>query len=119
MSEDITIGSSNVDLDEPLRSHVRASVLELAKKYMQNLVRAGVHFTDEGIERRCSVNVQIGSLPVMAAEASAKDIHIAFSAALDKVGKQMRRAKRAVRDDKPAREDKETTIREGLRPIPD
>jgi len=119
MNEDITVGSSNVDLGEALRSHVRDSVLGLAEKYLQNLVRAGVHFNHEGIEYRCSVNVQVGSLPVMAAEASAKDCYVAFNAALDKVGKQMRRTKRAVREDKAAREDKGMMIREGLRPIPD
>jgi ribosomal subunit interface protein len=119
MNEEITIGSSNVDLGDALRAHVRDSVLGMAEKYLQNLVRAGVHFSNEGNSYRCSVNVHVGALPVMAAEARAQDCHIAFNLALDKVGKQMRRTKRAVREDKAAREDKEMTIREGLRPIPD
>jgi ribosomal subunit interface protein len=119
MNEEITIGSSNVDLGEALRSHVRDSVLGMAEKYLQNLVRAGVHFNNDGNEFHCSVNVQAGSLPVMAAEASAKDCYVAFKVALNRVGKQMRRTKRAVREDKAARDDKEMTIREGLRPIPD
>lgn len=119
MIEEITVGSSNVDVGDALRAHVRDSVLGLAHKYLQNLVRAGVHFSSEGNGYRCSVSVHMGALPVMAAEARAKDCYIAFNLALERVAKQMRRVKRAVRDDKAAREDKDTTIREGLRPLPD
>ena len=113
--EAITIGSSNVDLGEALRSHVRTEMGETAGKYLQQLTAASVHFVHEGPEYRCSVTVQMGSLPRMAAEAQAKDIYVAFNQALEKVAKQRRRAKRAMREDKAVREDKDMTIREGLR----
>jgi ribosomal subunit interface protein len=115
MNEDITIGSSNIDLGDALRGHVRAEVLGLAEKYLQHLTRAGVHFAHEGPDFRCSVNVQIGALPVMAGEATAKDAYLAFNQALEKVAKQLRRTKRAVREDKPQRVDKDAALRDGLR----
>ncbi|MFN3892682.1 MAG: ribosome hibernation-promoting factor, HPF/YfiA family [Beijerinckiaceae bacterium] len=117
--EAITIGSSNVDLGDALRAHVRESVETVAGKYLQHLTAASVHFVHEGADYRCSITVQIGSLPRMAAEAQARDAYLAFNQALEKVAKQMRRAKRAVREDKAVRSDKDMALRDGLRRQPD
>lgn len=113
--DEITIGSSNVDLGDALRAHAREALVEAAGKYLQNLTSAGVHFAHEGPDYRCSITVQIGALPTMAADAQAKDAYLAFDQALSKVAKQMRRAKRALREDKATRADKEKTLRDGLR----
>ncbi|MBX9760179.1 MAG: ribosome-associated translation inhibitor RaiA [Beijerinckiaceae bacterium] len=115
----ITIGSSNVDLGDALRAHVHQEIEAAAKKYLQNLTLAAVHFAHEGSSYRCSVTVQIGALPTMAAEAQSHDAYVAFNQALAKAAKQMRRAKRAVREDKPVRADKDASLREGLGRLPD
>jgi ribosomal subunit interface protein len=112
--DEITIGSSNVDIGDALRAHARSALEEAAGKYLQRLTAAGVHFAHEGPEYRCSITVQIGALPTMAAEAQAKDAYLAFNQALSKVAKQMRRAKRALREDKATRADKEMSLRHGL-----
>jgi len=52
----------------------------------------------------------------MSGEAKSKDIYAAFNSALNKVAKQLRRAKRALRDNKAERTDKDVVLREGLRP---
>lgn len=117
--EAITIGSSNIDLGDALRGHVRTQLETAAGKYLQNLTSAAAHFAHEGADYRCSVTVQIGALPRMAGEAQDKDAYAAFNHALEKVAKQMRRAKRAVREDKPVREDKDMTLKDGLRRQPD
>lgn len=115
----ISIGSSNVDLGDALRAHARAGIEEAAGKYLQRLTAAAVHFAHEGAHYRCSITVQVGSLPTMAAEAQAIDAYAAFNQALTKAAKQMRRAKRAMREDKPVRADKDAALREGLRRLPD
>ena len=51
-------------------------------------------------------------------EACNKDIYAAFDAALAKVTKQLRRAKRAQRDDQPIRTDKDMVLRAGLVRLP-
>lgn len=118
-AEAITVGSSNIDLGDALRAHVRDEITAAAGKYLQNLTAAAAHFAHEGAEYRCSVTVQIGALPRMAAEAQNKDPYAAFNQALEKVAKQMRRAKRAVREDKPVRADKDMALRDGMRRQPD
>ena len=80
---------------------------------------ASVHFNREGITYRCSVNMQMGALPMKSAEAREKDIYLAFNAALDKIAKQLRRSKRELREDKAERIDKDAALRDGLRPGPE
>ncbi|MBX9739767.1 MAG: ribosome-associated translation inhibitor RaiA [Beijerinckiaceae bacterium] len=102
----ITIESSNQDISDALRTHGHTEIQKMAAKYFGHLVSASAHFTAEGILSRCSITVQMGGLPRMAAEASDKDMRIAFNAALDKVATQLRRTKRELREDKPERLEK-------------
>ena len=110
----ITIQSSNVDLGEALPAHAEASILRVAGKYFGRLSTASVHFSREGTGYRCSVNIQMGALKMMSAEAQNKDCYLAFNAALAKAEKQLRRAKRELREDKASRVDKDMVLRDGL-----
>jgi len=118
VDKNITVQSSSIDLGSSLPGHVRDSVLRVASKYFGRLNTASVHFNREGITYRCSVNMQMGGLPMKSAEARDKDIYVAFNAALEKVGKQLRRTKREVREDKGERVDKDQSLREGLERAP-
>jgi ribosomal subunit interface protein len=118
VDKNITVQSSSIDLGSSLPGHVRDSVLRIASKYFGRLNTASVHFNREGITYRCSLNMQMGGLPMKSAEARDKDIYVAFNAALEKVGKQLRRTKREVREDKGERVDKEQSLREGLERAP-
>jgi ribosomal subunit interface protein len=112
----ILVQSSNIDLGEVLPEHARASILQVAGKYFGRLNMASVHFTREGITYRCTVNMQMGGLRMMSGEALHKDIYAAFKIALEKVAKQLRRAKRELREDKAERIDKSMVLRESERP---
>lgn len=96
----ITIGSANIDLGESLRAYAEQEILKVAGKYFGRLTVASAHFNKEGVDYRCSVNMQMGALPMMSAEATTKDIRLAFDTALEKLAKQLRRSKRELRDDK-------------------
>lgn len=102
----ITFESNHHDLGDALRAHGRAEILKLAEKYFGRIISAKVHFTNEGLTSRCSVNIQMGGLPMMSAESSAKSLRQALNQALDKVATQLRRTKRELREDKPVRADK-------------
>jgi ribosomal subunit interface protein len=118
MDRAITIQSSTIDLGEALPAHAEASILRVAGKYFGRLNTASAHFSREGTGYRCSVNIQMGALRMMSAEAQNHDIYLAFNAALEKVAKQLRRAKRELREDKAERVDKDAVLREGMRPAP-
>ena len=88
----------NVDLGDALRTHAEENILRVAGKYFGRLNVGAVHFNKEGINYRCTVNMQMGALPMASGEAQNKDIYQAFNAALDKVAKQLRRTKRELRE---------------------
>ncbi len=96
----ITIGSSNVELTDALRDHARESILRTAGKYFGRLNTAAVHFSNEGRDYRCSVNMRMGALNMVSAEAIEGDPRRAFDVALNKVSKQLRRYKRELREEK-------------------
>jgi ribosomal subunit interface protein len=115
----IMIQSSNIHLGDGLPDYAREGILRVASKYFGRLNTASAHFTREGITYRCSVNMQMGGLSMKSAEATDKDIYLAFNAALAKVAKQLRRTKRELREDKPERTDKDVVLRERISPAPD
>lgn len=114
----ITIESSSVDLSDAFREHAQQGIVRVASKYFGHLNMASVYVGREGILFRCTVNIQMGTLKTMSAEAQDKDCYVAFKVALEKVEKQLRRAKRELREDKAVRVDKDMTIREGMRSEP-
>jgi ribosomal subunit interface protein len=115
----ITIQSSTIHLGDGLPDYARENILRVASKYFGRLNTASAHFTKEGITYRCSVNMQMGGLPMKSAEGKDKDIYLAFNAALEKVAKQLRRTKRELREDKGKRVDKDAVLRERISPAPD
>jgi ribosomal subunit interface protein len=106
VDQTILVQSSTIDLGDVLPDYARASILQLAGKYFGHLNTASVHFNREGTMYRCTVNVQMGALKMMSGVAKSTDIYAAFRLALERVAKQLRRAKRELREDKAERIDK-------------
>jgi ribosomal subunit interface protein len=114
----VAVESANVHLGDALPLHARESIQRVASKYFGHMSSASVHFGREGSDYRCIIIMQMGGLPMRSGEARSKDIYGAFDLALDKVAKQLRRAKRALRDDQPVRTDKDMLLRAGLVRLP-
>jgi ribosomal subunit interface protein len=110
----VSVEGANVHLGNGLPVHARESIQRVASKYFGQMSSASVHFGREGNDYRCVVTMQMGSLPMKCGEATSKDIYAAFDAAVAKVAKQLRRAKRALRDDQPVRTDKGMVLRGGF-----
>jgi ribosomal subunit interface protein len=102
----VLVQSSNINLGDVLPDYARTSILQMAGKYFGRLNTASVHFNREGVTYRCTVNVQVGAPRLMSGEAKSTDIYAAFRLALERVAKQLRRAKRQLREDKAERVDK-------------
>ena len=102
----ITIQSSTIDLGEALPSYARQRISRVTGKYFGRLSAAAVHFSREGASYRCTVNIHMGALRTVSAQAVSPGIYAAFDRALEKVAKQLHRAKGALREDKPERLDK-------------
>jgi ribosomal subunit interface protein len=114
----VSVESSNVHLGDGLPVPAWESIWRVAGKYFGHLSTASVKFGREGNDYRCTLTMPMGSLPVKSGEARNKDIYAAFDAALAKVAKQLRRAKRALCDHQPVRTEKDMVLRVGLVRLP-
>lgn len=107
--ENITVGSQDVDLGARFREQAQEQIVKVAKKYLGNLTQASVHVAHEGRNYRCSVTMQLGGHNLTTGEAKGKDVPLAFRTALGKVSKQLRRAKRLLREDRANQPDRVAT----------
>lgn len=96
----IKINGSNIDLGEALPRKVQEEILHVTETYFGHLKHASVGFTRDGHWYCCTINVQVGNLKVIVAEASATDCHQAFDQTLAKIGRQLIRRKQKVADSK-------------------
>jgi ribosomal subunit interface protein len=97
----ITVGGSNIELGSALVERARSGLAKIAARYFGRITQAAVHFTRDGINYRCTVNMHPGGLALMSAEAQHKDPYVALNLATGRLAKQLRRSKRALHDDKP------------------
>lgn len=110
----IAIQSSAIDLGDGLPRHVRACVGRIGAKYFGRMNAAAVHFGREGAAYRCTVTIDMAGLPMKSALATDPNIYAAFNMALAKLAKQLRRAKRELRDDQYVARAKHVFVRPGL-----
>ena len=107
--ENITVGSGDVEVGERFSQQAKDEIRKLAKKYLGDLTLASVHVGREGARYRCSVNIQMAGYNFMTGEAKGPDVPMAFRTALGKVSKQLRRAKRLLREDRAHRPERVLT----------
>lgn len=112
----ITVGSSDVELSDSFRAFARDGISRAADKYLGRLTTASIHVNRDGGLFHCTVKARIGTLKPMVADSKHDDCYAAFTSALQKVEKQLRRTKRELREDKAKRVDKDAVLEDGLRP---
>lgn len=97
----LTVQGKQMDLGDALRNHVSEKLEELNSKYFNHATDATVTFAPEGHGHglvRAHIHIRVGKDIMVMADAEAGDTHSAFDDAAEKVGKQMRRYKKRLRD---------------------
>jgi ribosomal subunit interface protein len=97
-SMQLTVTGKQIDIGEALRRHVEASLSSILGKYFGTAIEAHVVVAKEAHLSRAEISVHIGRGIVVNAHAAASDIYVGFDAAAERVGKQLRRYKRRLRD---------------------
>jgi ribosomal subunit interface protein len=106
----IAIHGQQLDVGDALRAHVTEHLIAVSAKYFGNMQDMTVRFSRTGNGGfACMVRAHAGRDLFFDGTAEAADAHIAFNQALERVAKQLRRRKRALREDKPV-----NPIKEGL-----
>ena len=98
----ITVSGHQVDVGDGLRSYATDQLTEVASKYFGGVEDVAVTFSRTGKGGfGCSIRVHSGRNLYFDGYGENAEAHIAFNQALERVAKQLRRRKRALREDKP------------------
>ena len=107
----IAIHGHQMDVGDALRGHVTDELLSVSSKYFGSAQDMTARFSRTGNGGfSCSVRVHVGRDLFFEGEAEASEAPIAFNQALERVAKQLRRRKRALREDKPVNPTKEGLV---------
>ena len=99
----ITVSGHQVDVGDGLRDHATTQLAGVAAKYFGGAEDIAVTFSRTGKGGfGCTVRVHAGRALYFDGQAENGDAYVAFNQALERVAKQLRRRKRALREDKPA-----------------
>ena len=104
---DVAINGKQVDIGSALREHVSGHLYTVVDKYFETAIDATVTFSREG---HGGFHVDIAVHPVrgmlIKGSATAQEAYAAFDGALERIGKQLRRYKRRLKENHGRREDK-------------
>ncbi|NCT40136.1 MAG: ribosome-associated translation inhibitor RaiA [Alphaproteobacteria bacterium] len=98
---ELSVHGKQIDVGDALRTHVSDKLEDLNEKYFNHATFATVTFSKEGHGKpriKTHINVQLGKNIMVAADSIDPDPYAAFESAATKVGKQMRRYKKKLRD---------------------
>ena len=95
----LTVQGKQMDLGEALRTHVSEKLEDLNTKYFNRAIDATVTFSPEGTAfTKTHITIRVDKDIMVNSDATENDPYAAFDQAADKVGKQLRRYKRKLRD---------------------
>ncbi|MEM7617863.1 MAG: ribosome-associated translation inhibitor RaiA [Pseudomonadota bacterium] len=98
---ELTVHGKQMDVGDALRTHVSDKLEDINQKYFNHAAYATVTFSHEGHghkQTKVHISIQMGKNLMVVADAVANDPYASFESAADKVGKQLRRYKRKLRD---------------------
>ncbi|MGQ0527350.1 MAG: ribosome hibernation-promoting factor, HPF/YfiA family [Alphaproteobacteria bacterium] len=98
---ELTVHGKQMDVGESLKTHVQDKIEDLNAKYFNHTTFASVTFSREGHghpRTRAHISIKLGRDILINAESTENEPYIAFDAAAEKAGKQLRRYKRRLRD---------------------
>lgn len=98
---ELTVHGKQINVGDALRTHVTDKLEDLNQKYFNHGTFATVTFSKEGhghAKTKAHISIQMGKNIMVVADAVENDPYVSFESAAEKVGKQMRRYKRKLRD---------------------
>ncbi len=100
---ELSVHGKQIDVGDSLRGHVKEKIEDLNHKYFNHTAYASVTFSREGHghpRTHAHILIKLGKNITVMADATEADPYVAFDSAAAKAGKQMRRYKRRLRDNR-------------------
>ena len=98
---ELNVHGKQIDVGDALRTHVTEKIEDLNSKYFNHTTFANVTFSREGHGHpltKAHISIKLGKNIMVIADAVENDPYVAFEAAAEKAGKQLRRYKKKLRD---------------------
>ncbi|MCB1561982.1 MAG: ribosome-associated translation inhibitor RaiA [Alphaproteobacteria bacterium] len=98
---ELTVHGKQIDVGDSLRGHVAGKLEDLNQKYFNHATFATVTFSREGhghLKTKAHISIQLGKNIMVVADGVENDPYVSFEIAATKVGKQLRRYKKKLRD---------------------
>ncbi len=92
------ITGKQIDIGAALQEHVKTELGETVEKYAGRPTDASVVFSRSGHEFVCEIAVHLSTGLTAQSKAHAHEIYAAFDSGCEKMGKQLRRYKRRLKD---------------------
>lgn len=109
----IIVSGHQTDVGEALRTHATEQATRLSAKYFDGAEDITITFSPGGKGAGFGCNVRVHAAKGLFFDGHGEDprnAYTAFSTALERVAKQLRRQKRALREDKPVNATKEALL---------
>lgn len=109
----IIISGHQTEVGDALRAHTQEQVERLSAKYFNGAEDITVTFSrgNKGVGFDCNIRVHVGRDMFFDGQGDhPRNAYTAFASALERVSKQLRRQKRALREDKPVNVMKEALL---------
>lgn len=98
---ELTVQGKQIDIGDSLRAHIGEKIDEINSKYFNHATFATVTLSREGHGHgriNAHIHIRVGKDIMVMADSLSGDPYAAFDEAAEKVGKQLRRYKRRLRD---------------------
>lgn len=96
---DFKIHGKQMDLGDALKTHIQNKLEDLNQKYFNRAIDASVTLTPEGSSFiKTHISIRVGKDIMVMADTVEPDPYVSFDSAAEKVGKQLRRYKKRIRD---------------------
>ncbi len=92
------ISGKQIDIGESLTNHVREGIGDVAGKFSQRPTEAHITFSKDAHKFRCETTIHLSTGLTVAAEGKSTEIYDSFEKSAEKIGKQLRRYKRRLKD---------------------
>lgn len=92
------ISGKQIDIGEALQTHVKTEMGEILEKYAGRPTEASVVFSKSGHEFVSEAVVHLSTGLTVQAKGTDHEIYAAFDSVIEKMGKQLRRYKRRLKD---------------------
>ncbi|MCI0754836.1 HPF/RaiA family ribosome-associated protein [Teichococcus vastitatis] len=115
----VAVEGHQLEMGDALKANAAARVRTMAAKYFGRAADATVIFSRhaKGWGFCCNIRFRVAGAIDFDGRAMHRDAHAALTMALEHVAKQLRRRKRAIREDKPANLIKDNLFRQHSEPV--